>query len=667
MTEAEAKERMAQLGAELKHHNYLYYVLAQPGISDYDFDMLLEELQRLEKEFPHLADPDSPTQTVGGDITKEFQTIKHRVPMRSLGNTYSEEELRDFDERVRKGLGSDDFSYACELKFDGFAVSLHYVDGKLKQALTRGDGMQGDDVTTNIKTIKNLPKQLKGDYPADLEIRGEVFMHRAAFERMNAEREAEGLPGFANPRNSAAGTIKIQESSEVAKRPLDIFLYNLLAGPEFREHYENLERARGWGFPVSEHSKKCRNMDEVLEFIHHWDGKRHSLSFDIDGVVIKVNSYDQQDELGFTAKVPRWAIAYKYKAETAVTVLDTVTYQVGRTGAITPVANLRPVKLAGTTVKRASLYNEDQISKLDLRVGDTVFVEKGGEIIPKVIGVDMSKRDPRSEKLVYATHCPECGTPLVRREGEALHYCPNESGCGPQVKGKVVHFIGRRAMDIDSMGAETVELLFDKGLIRNYADLYSLRYEDLIKLDRMADRSARNLLEGIERSKQIPFERVLYALGIRMVGETVAKKLARHFKSLERLQVATYDELIAVDEIGAKIAEQILAFFADDASLSILQSLKESGLRLEMEAEAEPVSNVLEGKSFLVSGVFTNYSRDELKESIEANGGRNVSGVSSKLDFLIAGDKMGPEKLKKAQDLNIRIISEDEYTRMLGN
>lgn len=667
MTESEAKSRIEKLTADLKEHNYLYYVLAQPSISDYAFDMMLEELQALEKQYPQFIDPNSPTQKVGGDVTKEFKTVKHKHRMMSLGNTYNEEDLREFDERVRKGLGSDAFEYVCELKFDGFAISLTYKNGELAQALTRGDGVQGDDVTTNIKTIKNLPIKLKGNYPDELEIRGEVFMHRAAFERMNAEREAEGLPGFANPRNSAAGTIKMQESNEVAKRPLDLFLYSLIAdGKEFRQHFENLQQAASWGFPISSHSKKCSTFEEVMDFIHYWDEHRHDLSFDIDGVVIKINNYDQQEELGFTAKTPRWAISYKYKAETASTLLETVTYQVGRTGAITPVANLKPVKLAGTTVKRASLYNEDQIAKLDLRIGDTVFVEKGGEIIPKVTGVDLSKRKPDSEHLVYAQACPECGTPLVRREGEAQHYCPNESGCGPQVRGKVVHFIGRKAMNIDSMGAETVELLFDNELISNYADLYYLKYDDLIRLDRMADKSVKNLLEGIEVSKLIPFERVLFALGIRMVGETVAKKLAKKFKTIEALQQASYDDLIAVDEIGGKIAEQLIALFMDEKNLEIIAKLKEAGLQFEMEEGSGPVSNVLEGKSFLVSGVFTLFSRDELKASIEANGGRNVSSVSAKLDYLIAGDKMGPEKLKKAESLGIKIINEEDYAAMLS-
>ncbi|TNE80509.1 MAG: NAD-dependent DNA ligase LigA [Bacteroidetes bacterium] len=668
MNQEQAKARIESLTQELKEHNYKYYVLAQPSISDYEFDQLLEELQSLEKDYPAFADPDSPTQKVGGDITKEFTTVKHRYRMFSLGNTYNAEELSEFDERVRKGLGSDAFDYVCELKFDGFAISLNYVNGELRQALTRGDGEQGDDVTTNIKTIKNLPTRLKGDYPADFDIRGEVFMHRAAFERMNADREAEGLPGFANPRNSAAGTIKMQESAEVAKRPLDLFLYYVIAdGGQYRQHYENLQLAKSWGFPVSEHTRKCKNLQEVLDFIDHWDKARHDLSFEIDGVVIKVNNYDQQEELGFTAKSPRWAIAYKFKAEAAATILESVSYQVGRTGAITPVANLKPVFLAGTTVKRASLYNEDQIAKLDLRIGDTVFVEKGGEIIPKVTGVDLDKRPANSTPLEYANVCPECGTPLVRRAGEALHYCPNDASCDPQVRGKVVHYIGRKAMDIDSMGAETVELLFDAGLIHNYADLYTLTFDQVIRLERMAEKSASNLLLGIRKSAEVPFERVLFALGIRMVGETVAKKLAKKFKSIDALAAASVEELTAVDEIGGKIAEQVVGFFAQEENQRIIQKLKDAGLHFEMAEEEGPVSNALEGKSFLVSGVFAKFSRDELKAAIEANGGRNVSGVSAKLDYLIAGDKMGPEKLKKAESLNIKIISEDDFIQMIGS
>lgn len=666
MTESEARLKIQELSDIIRDHNYKYYVLAQPVISDYEFDHLLKELEALEKDFPQLIDPNSPTQKVGGEVTKNFQTVKHRHRMFSLGNTYSEEDLKDFDERVKKGLGSDAFEYVCELKFDGFAISLLYENGKLKQALTRGDGEKGDDVTTNIKTIKNLPIQLKGDYPPTLEIRGEVFMHKAAFERMNAEREAEGLPGFANPRNSAAGTIKMQESSEVARRPLDLFLYYLICeGPNFRNHFQNLEKAAEWGFPISRHSKICANIEEVMNFIHYWDKARHDLSFEIDGVVIKVNNYDQQEELGFTAKNPRWAISYKFKAEAASTLLESISYQVGRTGAITPVANLKPVFLAGTTVKRASLYNEDQIVKLDLRIGDTVFVEKGGEIIPKVVGIDLSKRNPESSPLVYAQNCPECGTPLIRREGEALHYCPNDAACEPQVRGKVVHFIGRKAMNIDSMGAETVELLFDKGLIKNYADLYQLKFNDLIGLERMAEKSANNLLLGIEKSKEVPFERVLFALGIRMVGETVAKKLAKQFKNIDRLEQAGLEELVAVDEIGEKIAEQVIAFFAQEENKKIIHQLKSMGLRMEMEESEAPQSDLLNGKTFVVSGVFSSFSRDDLKSSIESHGGRIVSGVSSKLDYLLAGDKMGPEKLKKAESLNIQIISEEDYLKMI--
>lgn len=668
MNQDEAKKQIEKLTSELKEHNYRYYVLAQPSIGDQEFDQLLKELEALEKEFPQFQDPDSPTLKVGGETTKDFITIKHRTPMLSLGNTYNEEDLRDFDERVRKGLGSDDFAYVCELKFDGFAIGLTYEDGKLKQALTRGDGIQGDDVTVNVKTIRNVPLQLKGDYPQEFEIRGEIFMHKKAFQKMNADREAEGLPTFANPRNSAAGTIKMQDSAEVAKRPLDLFLYNLLAeGPDFRLHYENLQKAKNWGFPINDATKKCQTIDEVLAFIHHWDNARHDLSFEIDGVVIKVNSYEQQEELGFTAKNPRWAIAYKFKAETAVTTLESVTYQVGRTGAITPVANLKPVQLAGTTVKRASLYNEDQIKKLDLRIGDTVFVEKGGEIIPKVTGVDLNKRNPDSSELEYIQNCPECDTPLIRKEGEALHYCPNDVSCPPQVVGKIVHFIGRKAMDIDSLGAETVEQLYEAGLISSYADLYTLTYDALIGLERMADKSASNLLIGIKNSKDIPYERVLFALGIRMVGETVAKKLAKKFRSIDQLASASLEELVAVDEIGDKIAEQVNQFFGEEKNREIVERLKSYGLQLEASGEEpQALSDVLAGKTFLVSGVFSQFSRDELKASIEAHGGKNVSGVSAKLSYLIAGDKMGPEKLKKAEALKVNIISEEEYIAMIN-
>lgn len=668
MTFDEAKKRISELSSILKEHNYKYYVLAMPSISDFEFDQLLLELQNLEKEFPQLIDPDSPTQKVGGDITKEFKQVKHRFPMLSLGNTYNEEDLKDFDERVRKGLGSDDYEYVCELKFDGLAIGLTYENGKLIQAITRGDGTQGDDVTTNVKTIKSIPHQLKGNYPPLFEIRGEIFMHKKGFERLNADREREGLPAFANPRNSAAGTIKMQDSAEVAKRPLDCFLYNLLSDQNlFPYHFESLQEAKNWGFPISENSKKCKNIHEVFDFINYWDKERNSLSFDIDGIVIKLNSKAQQDELGLTAKSPRWAISYKFKAESVKTILESVTYQVGRTGNITPVANLKPVKLAGTTVKRATLHNEDFVQNLDLHIGDTVWVEKGGEIIPKITKVELSQREIFSEKVLFIKNCPECNSPLQRNPGEAAHFCPNEMACPPQVKGKLVHFIGRKAMDIDSMGAETIEMLYDKNLIKTYADLYELKYEQLIQLERMADKSVNNLLAGIEKSKSVPFERVLFALGIKLVGETVAKKLARAFKTLDNLKKASFDEIIAVDEIGNKIAENIMQFFSNPDNEIIINRLISYGLQFEIiEDQSTPKSDILNSKSFLVSGVFSKFSRDEIKQVIENNGGRNVSGVSSKLDYLIAGDKMGPEKLKKAESLGIKIISEDEFIEILN-
>ncbi len=668
MTFEEAKQRISELSSILKEHNYKYYVLAMPSISDFEFDQLLLELQNLEKSFPELIDPDSPTQKVGGDITKEFKQVKHRFPMLSLGNTYNEEELKDFDERVKKGLGSSDYEYVCELKFDGLAIGLTYENGKLIQAITRGDGTQGDDVSTNVKTIKSIPQKLKGNFPPFFEIRGEIFMHKKAFERLNAEREREGLPAFANPRNSAAGTIKMQDSAEVAKRPLDCYLYNILSDQNiFPLHFESLQEAKTWGFPISEHSKKCKNINEVIDFINHWDKERHSLSFDIDGIVIKLNSKAQQDELGLTAKSPRWAISYKFKAETVKTILESVTYQVGRTGNITPVANLKPVKLAGTTVKRATLHNEDFIQNLDLHIGDTVWVEKGGEIIPKITKVELSQREIFAEKVIFIKNCPECNSPLQRNAGEAAHFCPNEMACPPQVKGKLVHFIGRKAMDIDSIGAETIEMLYDKNLIKTYADLYELQYEQLIHLERMADKSVKNLLAGIEKSKSVPFERVLFALGIKLVGETVAKKLARAFKSLENLQNASFEEMIAVDEIGNKIAENIIAFFSNPDNKIIINRLISYGLQFEIiEDQSIPKSTILNSKSFLVSGVFSKFSRDEIKQVIENNGGRNVSGVSAKLDYLIAGDKMGPEKLKKAESLGIKIISEDDFIEILN-
>jgi DNA ligase (NAD+) len=686
---AAAQQRIQFLSTEINRHNYHYYVLDKPLISDYDFDQLLDELIELERAFPGLASPNSPTQRVGGDITKEFKTVKHKYPMLSLGNTYSEEELTEFDNRIRKAIG-DKFEYVAELKFDGLAISLTYKNGELVQALTRGDGTQGDDVTTNVKTIRSVPLTLPpGDYPEEFEIRGEVFIQRPNFEKLNqklaAELREKGFDEeeiaeqlYKNPRNFASGSMKLQNSAEVAKRKLDCFLYFLYCNEPIAEtHFDSLKKAASWGFKVSDHYKKCSSIAAVMEYIHYYDKHRDQLSYDIDGIVIKVNNYAQQQELGFTAKNPRWAISYKFKAQSATTQLLKVTYQVGRTGAITPVANLKPVLLAGTTVKRASLYNADEIERLDLHESDIVFVEKGGEIIPKITGVDLTKRALTAAKISYATHCPECGSELVRKEGEAVHYCLNEYACPPQLKGKIEHFIGRRAMNIDSLGTETINGLFDKGLIKNYADLYKLTREQLLGLEftigdegnfkkrSLQEKSVMNILKGIEDSKQVPFERVLFAMGIRMVGETVAKKLAQHFRTIDSLMNATPEELLSVNEIGDKIGEQVIRFFADDKNRCMVRSLLNSGLRFEVkDEEGFERSDKLAGKSFLVSGTFS-ISRDDLKKLIEANGGRNVSSVSAKLDYLVAGDKMGPEKLKKAEELNVKIITEQEFFELV--
>lgn len=660
----EIKDRILFLTQELNRHNYLYYVLAQPEIEDFEFDQMLKELENLEKNFPELKQPNSPTEMVGGDLTASFETLPHNYPMMSLGNTYSEEELREFDQRVRKTVG-DDVAYVCELKFDGFSISIAYENGEMARALTRGDGTRGDDVTVNVKTIKAIPHRIHGNYPSFFEIRGEIFMHRKAFDRMNEQRISEGLPPFANPRNSAAGTIKIQDSKEVAKRPLDCFLYNVITNEKlFDTHYENLKAAESWGFKVSDHFRLCKNFDEVMDFIKKYEADRKKLSYEIDGIVIKVNSLEQQRMLGFTAKIPRWAISYKYKAESGLTKLLKITYQVGRTGAITPVAELEPVKLAGTTVKRASLYNADQIEKMDLREGDWVFVEKGGEIIPKVTAVDMSRRDVHSKPNVYATHCPECNTPLVRAEGEALHYCPNEATCPPQVIGRIIHFVGRKMMGIDSIGEETIELFYRHGLIHNYADLYTLQKDQLVTLERMAEKSATNIINGIKESVNIPFERVLFALGIRHVGETVAKKLARHFGNIDQLMKADMEELTHVEEIGEKIANSILKFFSSEENRNIVKRLQSYGLQMEA-AKQENMGNALEGKTFVVSGTFSTFSRDGIKEYIEKNGGKIVSSISAKLNYLVAGEKMGPEKLKKAQQFGTPVISEDDLVNMV--
>jgi len=694
MNELEAKILIDDLCNQLEKHNYNYYTLSNPSISDLEFDQLLNQLIDLEKQFPHLQNPNSPTLKVGGSITKNFETVKHKYPMLSLGNTYNETDLRDFDDRIKKAIGNG-FEYVCELKFDGLAISLSYENGKLLRAVTRGDGSQGDDVTNNVKTIQSIPHQLKGnDYPTSFEIRGEVFMHKKTFEKLNAEyrKELEDKEVYnetqileklyKNPRNFASGTLKMQDSSEVAKRPLDAFLYFLYADNKISEtHFESLKLAESWGFQVSDHYKLCNNIDDVLEFIKYYESARHDLSYEIDGIVIKVNSYLQQEDLGFTAKNPRWAISYKYKAATAVTKLEKVTYQVGRTGAITPVANLTPVQLAGTTVKRASLYNADELERLDLHENDTVFVEKGGEIIPKIVGIDIENRAPNAVKIIYQTHCPECNTELIRKEGEAIHYCPNLSHCPPQIIGAMEHFVSRKAMNIDSLGGETVAAFYKIGLIKTYADLYDLKYEQILNLSietndeiddskskkrSIKEKSALNIIEGITASKAVPFERVLFGLGIRMIGETVAKKLAKHFQNIDNIMAATKEQIADIYEIGDKIAEHLTQFFSDKENVQMIEKLKQHGLKLAIEEEVGVErSNKLDGKTFLVSGTFA-MSRDDLKKLIEVNGGRNIAGVSKNLNYLIAGDKMGPEKLKKATDLNIQIITEQEFLNMIN-
>jgi len=671
MTES-IKQRIEELSKKIEEHNYNYYVLAKPTISDYEFDILLEELIKLEKEYPEFLHPDSPSQRVGGQITKEFKTVQHKTPMLSLGNTYSEADLTDFDDRIKKALNTD-YEYVCELKYDGVAIGLTYKKGVLVQAVTRGDGEKGDDVTTNVKTIKSIPLKLRGhDYPTEFEIRGEIFMSRKVFDEINKEREADEEQLLANPRNAAAGTLKMQDSSVVAKRNLDCFLYAISADDlPYKNHYENLIAAKKWGFKISEFMEKADYIDDVFKYINKWDTKRNNLEFDIDGVVIKINSFEQQRILGFTAKSPRWAIAYKFKTQRVSTILESISYQVGRTGAITPVANLKPVLLAGTTVKRASLHNADIIEKLDVRIGDTVFVEKGGEIIPKIVGVDINKRPADANKVKYITHCPEprCGAELIRNEDEANHYCPNELGCPPQVKGKIEHFVSRKAMDIDSLGAETIAQLYDAGLIKNSADLYELKKADLLKITRMAEKSVNNLLSGIEASKKIPFERVLYGIGIRHIGETTAKKLAYYFKNIDSLKNATLDQLLEVGDIGETTAKSILAYFNDKQTSEIIEKLKSAGLQFELsEGQLINTSDKLKGLSFVVSGVFSKFSRDDLKKTIEQNGGKNVGSISGKTSYIIAGENMGPEKHKKAEKLKIPIISEDDFIKMMvGN
>lgn len=660
-------ERIDRLREELHQHNYNYYVLNAPVISDREFDMLMKELQDLESKHPEHFDENSPSMRVGSDINKDFTQVQHKYPMLSLGNTYSEADVKDFYERVRKAL-NEPFEICCEMKFDGTSISLTYENGKLVRAVTRGDGVQGDDVTDNVKTIRTIPLVLKGDgYPKEFEIRGEILMPWNVFEELNREREAREEPLFANPRNAASGTLKLQNSAAVAARHLDAYLYYLLGDNlPCDGHYENLQEAARWGFKVSDITRKVQTLEEVFEFINYWDVERKNLPVATDGIVLKVNSLRQQRNLGYTAKSPRWAIAYKFQAEQALTRLHTVSYQVGRTGAITPVANLDPVQLSGTVVKRASLHNADIIQSLDLHINDMVYVEKGGEIIPKITGVDITQRQPDSQKVTFITHCPECGSPLMRYEDEAAHYCTNETACPPQIKGKIEHFISRRAMNIEGLGPETVDQFYQHGLIHNAADLYELTEDQLIGLERMGKKSAQNIIQGIEQSKQVPFERVLFALGIRFVGETVAKKLAKAMHSIDKLAAATLDELIQLDEIGGKIAQSILNYFANEANRDLIEHLRRAGVQLALTEETlSAQTDKLKGMSIVISGVFAKHSRDEYKQMIEQNGGKNVGSISSKTSFILAGENMGPSKLEKAQKLGVRIIDENEFLQML--
>ena len=658
------KERIESLRRTLEQHNYQYYVENNPTISDYEFDLMMRELQDLEAAHPEYDDPNSPTRRVGSDLTSEFRTVKHRFPMLSLGNTYSLDELREFIDRIEREEGA--VEYVCELKFDGTAISLTYRDGRLERAVTRGDGEQGDEVTANVRTIRSVPLLLQGEgWPSLFEIRGEVLMPYASFEKINREREEAGEQPFANPRNAAAGTLKQQASAVVARRGLDCTLYQL-AGDEVQElsHWASLEAARRWGFKISDDARLCRSWSEIEAYITEWDERRKSLPFPTDGVVIKVNDAAVRRRLGFTAKAPKWAVAYKFKAEQALTRLNEISFQVGRTGAITPVANLEPVQLAGTTVKRATLHNAEQIALLDIREGDMVYVEKGGEIIPKITGVELKERKADSEPFHYIEVCPECGTPLVRYEGEAKHYCPNQSGCRVQIVGRILHFIRRKAMDIEGLGDETVELLFDNGLVRDIADLYDLQAVQLASLPRLGEKSAENIIRSIRLSKQVPFQRLLFGLGIRFVGETTAKQLAEEFRSMDRLMMATREELLATEEVGEKIADSILEYMADEKNRTLIERLRRAGLQFEAEERALS-SEALNGKSFVVSGKFT-ISRDELKQLIESHGGRNVAAVSGNVDYLVAGDKMGPEKRKKAEKLGVRIISEEEFMALIA-
>lgn len=659
-------QTIQNLREELNLHNHNYYVLDKPTISDFEFDQKLKQLQDLEAKHPEYFDENSPTQRVGGTITKNFQTVVHENRMYSLDNSYSKEDLQDWEVKIQKVLGNVDLQYTCELKYDGASISITYENGKLSKAITRGDGFQGDDVTNNIKTIKSIPLQLKGNYPPKFDIRGEIILPFEGFEKMNQELIEIGETPYSNPRNTASGSLKLQDSAEVAKRPLDCLLYFITGNSlPFNSQFEGLEIARNWGFKVPTQSKLANNLDEVFEFINYWDVHRHDLPYETDGVVIKVNDFNHQNELGYTAKSPRWAIAYKFKSEQVTTILNSISYQVGRTGAITPVANLEPVQLAGTIVKRASLHNADQIEKLDVRVGDEVFVEKGGEIIPKIIAV--AKKGNQVEPTKYITHCPECQSELIRKEGEAQHYCPNFYGCPPQIIGRIQHYISRKAMDIEGLGGETVALLFNNGLVKDYSDLYELKVEDVIPLERMAQKSAENLVNGIEKSKGIPFERVLFAIGIRYVGETVAKKLAKHYKNIEALSQASVMDLVLVDEIGERIAQSVIEFFENQENKNIIERLKSFGVQFEIVEKFNPnATDKLLGKTFVVSGVFEKFSRDDIKKVIEDNGGKVGSSISAKTDFVVAGENMGPAKLEKANQLGIAIISENEFINMIN-
>jgi DNA ligase (NAD+) len=652
---------------ELNQHNHNYYVFDQPTISDFEFDVKLKQLQDLENQYPEFFDENSPTQRVGGTITKNFATVPHDYRMYSLDNSYSKEDLLEWENRIQKVLGDVPLEYVCELKYDGASISITYENGKLKRAVTRGDGFQGDDVTNNIKTIKSIPLQLTGNFPNKFDIRGEIILPFAGFEKMNQELIDIGESPYSNPRNTASGSLKLQDSAEVSKRPLECLLYFIIGqNLPISSQIESLESARSWGFKVPSETKLAKSLGQVFQFIDFWDEHRHKLPYETDGVVVKVNQFQHQDELGYTAKSPRWAMAYKFKSEQVSTRLNSISYQVGRTGAITPVANLEPVQLAGTIVKRASLHNADQIEKLDIRIGDSVFVEKGGEIIPKIIAVDNSKRPLNAAPTKYITHCPECQTELVRLDGEANHYCPNFYGCPPQIIGRIQHFISRKAMDIEGLGGETVALLFNNGLVTNYADLYNLTVEQILPLERMAQKSAENLINGVSNSKNVPFENVLFALGIRYVGETVAKKLTKHYKNIDALSKATFIDLVLVDEIGDRIAQSVIDFFENPSNQSIITELKAHGVQFEIIEKVNPnATNKLEGKTFVVSGVFEKFSRDELKNSIEENGGKVGSSISAKTHFVVAGDNMGPAKLEKANSLKIPIISEDDYIGMI--